>query len=436
MNAPPPAKRAARFDAVVARLTAVNLLPTALAAVTSPILARALGPAGRGQVAAVFAILTLSPWITELGMSAFVSREHARRGTPLGELLGSTMAITMGGALVGVVLAVPLAHLVGHGRHSVTEFLEIGLFLLPANVFGQTLYGIAIADQRWNVIMASRLLNSGGPTVTIVALSLAGNLTVAAAAATYVVWGIIASLPFLVSLRGSHPWSFSSSTAQVGLAFGLRSWLSTLANAGNTQLDQVLMAGLVSSRQLGLYSLAVTLATASAALTAATANALAPRIATGETELVARACRVTLLLVIVLALAVSLISPLAVPVIFGDSFRPMIPMLVILLAASVFYVPGQVLGGALVAGGNPAAAARGQTAGLLLTVPALIIVLPFAGGIGAACISLASYSLSFAIIVTAAARTFHQPYRGLLVVNRTDAGWLRDRWAARRSPPA
>ncbi len=429
MDAPSPAKRGARFDAVVARLTVVNLLPTVMATITSPILARALGPAGRGQVAAIFAILTLSPWIAEAGVSAFLSRERARRSHPLGVLIGSTLIITLAGALAGVILAVPIAHLVGHGRHAVVEFLEIGLFVLPATVFAQTFYGICVADQDWGAVMAARLLNSAGPTVTIVVLSLIGRLTVDTAAAAYLVWGLVASLPFLRALRGSRPWRFQASIARQGLGFGVRSWLSTMASTGNLQLDQVLMAGLVSSRQLGLYSLAATLAGASAALMTAVSNAIVHRSATGDAELVARASRMTMLIVLVLAIVISVVSPVVVPFVFGDPFRPMIPMLIILLAASVVYMPAQVLGAALIAGGNPSAAARGQLAGLILTVPALVIVLPFAGGVGAACVSLAAYSLTFVIMLVASARTFRQRYRALTLVNGDDLDWLRARVA-------
>lgn len=429
----PPERTPSRFSVAVARLTGVNVLIVLFAFITSPILARTLGPSGRGEVAAIFAIVVIAPWIGELGMTAFLSREHARRSHPLGVLLGSTMPITIAGSLVGVALAVPLAHLIGHGRQEVTEFIELGLFLLPVSVFAQSLYGVAVGEQRWNLVMLVRILAVAGTAVVIIVLSLLGSLTVSSVAITYIAWGILSNLPYLVCLRGSRPWRFRRRLARTGLAFGVRSWLSTLANTGNAQLDQVLMAGLVSSRQLGLYALAVTLATASGSLVGATANALFPRVAAGESDLAARACRVTAFLVTGLGIAIAVTSPVFVPFIFGRPFTGSIPMLIVLLGAAVFNVPGQVLGSALIAGGNPGATARGQVAGLVFTVPALVIVLPFAGGLGAAWVSFVSYGITFGIILVAARRTFDVGYKKLLIVTGSDIGWLWARVRRRRA---
>ena len=413
-----------RFAGVVARLTGANLVLLVLSFITSPILARTLGPSGRGQVAAIFAVLSIAPWVTELGLTSFLSREHARRSHPLGVLLGSTMPITFVGALVAVTAAVPLGHALGRGRPDVTRFLELGLFLIPLATLPQMLYGVAVAEERWNTFMVVRVLSSAGTTVCIVTLTVLGALTVRTVAIIYIVWGLLGNTPFLAGLRGTWPWRFDRAVARAGLVFGTRSWLSTLANAGNIQLDQVLMAGLVSSRQLGFYALAVTLSTAASSLVGATATALIPRVAGGDSGLAARACRVTLLLVTVFDLAVALTSPLFVPILFGRAFNPMIPMLIILLAANLFAVPAQVLASALVAGGNPSATARATVAGLVVTVPGLLVLLPLAGGVGAAIVTLLSYGVTFSMVLAGATRTFGLPYRRLVLVTRSDLRWL------------
>jgi O-antigen/teichoic acid export membrane protein len=412
------------FGSVVARLTGLNFVVLACAIVTSPILARALGPSGRGEVAAIFAVVGISPWICELGITSFLAREHARRSYPLGVLLGSTMPIALGGSLVGVAVSVPLAHALGRGRPQVVEFVEIGLLLLPLAVFSGTLSGLAVADQRWGRIMLARVLNTVGAAVVIVALAVLDMVTVESVAITYIAFGTFSSVPLLLGLRGSRPWRFVQPVARGGFAFGTRSWLSTIANVGNLRLDQVLMAGLVSSRQLGLYALAATLSSLPGSLVGATSNALVPRVATGDSLLAARACRVTLLLVILFGVVAAATCPLVVPLAFGRAFDAAIPMLIVLLVASVFGPPVAVLGSALIAGGNPSATARGQLAGLIVTVPGLLVLLPIAGGMGAAWVSLAAYGVTFAIILAGAAKTFSLPYRTLLVVNSHDLRWL------------
>src|SRR5215217_4054746 len=83
-----------RFTSVVWRLTGANALITVLALVTSPLLARTLGPDGRGELAAIFTVPSLAPWISDLGLSAYLARERAR-SEPRGLLLGSVMPVAI-----------------------------------------------------------------------------------------------------------------------------------------------------------------------------------------------------------------------------------------------------------------------------------------------------------------------------------------------------
>lgn len=416
-----------RFARIVARLTGVNLLVAACAVITSPVLSRALGPSGRGEVAAIFSIVGLAPWISELGVTSYISRERARQTRPLGVLLGSMMPISLAGALVGAAAAVAVAHLVGRGRATVVEFIEIALYLLPIAVFVGTLSGIVVAEQRWKLYMTSKVVNTCGATLAIVTMGLLHALTVANVAITYIVFGIGSTLPFLIVLRGSWPWRFVWPVTKEGFVFGVRSWLSTIAQYGNVQLDQVLMAGLVDSRQLGLYAVAVSLSTVPSAFIGAVSNALIPRVAGGDLPLAARASRVTFGVTVLFDACVAAASPVLLPLVFGHAFAAAVPMLIVLLAAGVMGPPVAVLGAALIAGGHPGATARGQMAGFIFTVPALILVLPRAGAMGAAWVTLAAYGITFVIIVASFARTFAFRFRSLLVVNRDDARWLHSR---------
>lgn len=412
------------FAAVVWRLTGANALITILAFVTSPILARALGPAGRGELAAITTVLLLAPWICDLGLSAFLARERARR-EPRGELLGSVLPIALAASLVGVAAAIPLGNLLGQGRETVERFVEITLLMLPLTVFVQTLYGMVLGEQRWRTIILTRVLAAGIPALAIVGLAIVGALTVESAAVAYIVATLVANAPLFVGLQASRPWRFRRSVSKSALGFGLKSWANTVALISNARLDQLLMAALVSSRQLGLYALAVTISTVSSSLMTAVSNALFPRVAQGEAELAARATRVATAMVLALNLVIGACSPFLVPLVFGEAFADSVPMLAILLGASVFQVAGLVLGSALTAGGDPASAARSQIAGLAITIPALLVLLPSGGGIAAAWISLVAYVVTLAIALVAALRLFGVPMHSFLFPKASDVSWLK-----------
>jgi hypothetical protein len=65
-----------------------------------------------------------------------------------------------------------------------------------------------------------------------------------------------------------------------------------------------------------------------------------------------------------------------------------------------------------------------------VTIPALIIVLPIWGAIGAATVSLAAYTLNFAVLLFGTKRHVNVSWSDLLVVRRDDLVLLRDRLVA------
>src|SRR3974390_2061690 len=87
--APPDSgSRSRRLTSVVALLTAAKVLASASGFITGPLLARALGAGGRGDLAAVQVPFLLAPVIIGLGIPAYAYRELPRGKDPR-EVLGS-----------------------------------------------------------------------------------------------------------------------------------------------------------------------------------------------------------------------------------------------------------------------------------------------------------------------------------------------------------
>ncbi|MEJ7787114.1 MAG: oligosaccharide flippase family protein [Solirubrobacteraceae bacterium] len=415
---------------MVSRLTSVNVASLALGLVTGPIIARVLGAEGRGELAAITAVLAMAPWLLDFGLSLWLARERALGGRR-SELLGAALLPALACSLTGVAAAIPLSHALGADRAVVVTFLQIGLFLMPVNVLLQALGGLALGESRWPLVAAARIIANVLPAVVIIALAAAGHLTVATAAAASMCGTVLSGLVFLPVVRGMDKLVFSVQRAGSAVAFGAKSWLSTIALAGNFRLDQILMAGLVTSRELGLYAVAVTIATLTGTLFGAVSSAVFPRVAQGDGALVARSCRVTVLIVGVTGVGLAAVSPTLIPFVFGEQFRGAVPMVLILLVASVPGAPASVLSSALNAANNPGAAMRAELVALALTVPALIILLPDLGGRGAALVSLGAYAIKLVLQVNAGCRTFDFPASSFLVPNWDDIVWLKRQWGGR-----
>ncbi len=420
-----PDSRDWRSSRVVVRLTGVNAVVLLAGLITAPITARALGVDGRGNFAAIIAVLTVAPWVLDVGQMFWLGRERAR-GARREELLGAALPVALACSLIAVVGAIPLAHAIGHGRHVVTTFLEVGLFLMPVSVVLLLLTGLAMAESQWGLVAANSMISSVLPALAIIVLAVIGYLTVATAAAASLIGSLIGSLLLLRVVRGMGRLVFDRRRTAAASRFGVKSWLSTIAAMANLRLDQVLMAGLVPSRQLGLYAVAVTVASVTNGLINAVCNAQYPRVAEGDHLIVARALRMTTGVVASAALVLALASPWLVPFVFGDGFKDAVPMTIILLAASVPMAGAFLLSAALTAADNPGATMGAEVVALAFTIPTLVVFLPGYGGLLAALVSLVAYTIRLGMQLRPARRAFSTSWRTFLLPTRSDLAWLKD----------
>jgi O-antigen/teichoic acid export membrane protein len=414
------------IGSLVARLTGVNIAVAASSLVTGPIQAQVLGPSGRGEVAAVIVTLAVAAWILDFGLTTFVARARAQATEP-GLLYGTVVPLSCAFSLVGVAVAFPLAQLLGQDRHSVELFITIGLLLSPLTVGLLTLSGALWGEERWRLLSAMRLSGALMSVTALAVLALADELTVTSAIISLLLAGLLSNALILPALRGTRPWRFGRRLAREAVTFGAHNWLASLAFVANFRLDQMLMAGLVSSRQLGLYAVAVTTATFSSVFIGALTFGLFPRVARGDSELARRSCRIALSLVALTSIVAAALIPVVLPLLFGDAFRDAVPMALILLVAGITSAFVSVLGVSLAAAGHPRETVRPQVAGLVLGIPLLIFLLPSTGGVGASVISVGTGMVSAALMLLAGLRVFSGRPLDFLLPTREDLGMVRRR---------
>jgi O-antigen/teichoic acid export membrane protein len=424
-EAAPQAERAkgrARISGVAARLTAASALGAATGFITGPLLARALGASGRGDLAAVQIPLALVPTVLSLGIPAFAYRTLPR-GRSAKEVIGSLGLPLLVIGLLTAAAAVPIADALAGGRETVRTYLIVGLAATPIVLMVMLLNSSLSALERWNNVVAISVIPFVVPFVAIVVLYFAGQLTVATAAAATIAGSLLAfipGLPLLISIRRPV---FRRHLARQGINFGLKSWLGGLASLANARLDQFVMITAVSPRELGLYAVATTIAGASGLATGGLSPPLMARIAAGERQLMPRAVRMTLVVAAALNLAVAAITPVLLSVVFGPEFTGAVSMALILLAAAVPFAGASVLSTALQADGAPLISSMAEAIALVVTVAGLIALLGPLGGVGAALVSLAAYGASFFFQVIMASRRVGAPIAEFLSPTRADLGW-------------
>jgi O-antigen/teichoic acid export membrane protein len=413
------------MSGIVASLTAANVLGAATGFITGPLLARALGASGRGDLAAVTVPLQLVPPLLGLGIAGFAFLALPR-GRAVDEVIGSLGLPLLLIGLFTVAGAIPIADALAGGRHTVRAFLITGLLATPLVLVGRLVAVSLAATERWRAVFATNLIPFLLTFLAIVTLYVLGRLTVATAAVATIAGSLLALVPGISLLMTAGRPVFRLSIAREGVSFGLKSWLGGLAQLVNLRLDQLLMITAVAPRVLGLYAVATTISGASGLATGGLAPPLMTRVAGGETYLLPQAVRIVVTATVGLNLLLSLLTPAILSLLFGPAFHGAIAMALVLLAAAVPYAGANVLSAGLQADGAPLIPTVAEGIALVITVVGLLTLLGPLGGMGAAIVSLAAYSSSFVFQLVMARRRTGVPVSGFLVPSRADARWARD----------
>ena len=408
------------------RLAVSNLAIPASAVLTGPILARSLGPAGRGALAAVLTPIALSTYVLNFGvpeaLTYVVAKGRATTATAdrLALVLGAIIGTLCAGGLIA--LTPVLLHKYPHQQ---TLFIVLSL-LLPLEIAVGMLRYVAQARGRFELMTRERWFSVLSRLVLIAGVALAGTLTVASAAWFTHGTAVLATLLLLPMLwsgesRKADERETPAQLTRFVMRYGLATWVGTVGGVLVMRLDQVLLTPLAGPKELGYYAVAVSVAEVPLlGLLAVRDVVFSASTDREDPTIVARAARSTILLAVPLCLAGIVLAPVLLPPIFGAGFGPSVRMAQILFVATLPNGVAMVLSAGLLASGRPALASRAQLAAAAVTVVALFVLVPLLGAIGAAYASLIAYLISALLVSLALVRVSDLKPRDFLVPRHAD----------------
>lgn len=411
-------------------LTGASNLALPLSAVlTGPILARALGPAERGELAAVLAPVALVALVATVGLPEACTYVVATRrwSARKAARAGAVMALCIG-VLAAAGLAA-LAPVLLRQSPALVPLLWSLCPLIPIFLAGSALRGTFQGASDFGTINTERWVSVLSRLGLIVVFAIFGWLTVGSAA--WVTNGTaLAALGVLV--WRAHRLSAKPAAGGAGqqpkdrpradlLRYGSRVWVGSLSVLLILRLDQVLMAPLTAAEQLGFYAVAVALAEIPSAVSSAVRDVVFSTSATrDDPALAARACRTVLVVLGVLALVMVLCTPLAIRLLFGADFAPSVPMAQLMIVAAVPAGLAAVAGAGLFAMGRPGVLSIAQAVVAVVNIGLVLLLVPSGGGLGAALASLVAYVLLAAVTTALFVRTSSLPVREVLVPTLRD----------------
>ncbi|HEY7630973.1 MAG TPA: oligosaccharide flippase family protein [Thermoleophilaceae bacterium] len=410
----------------VVRLAVSNLAIPASAVLTGPILARELGPAGRGALAAVLTPIALSTYVFNFGVPQALTyvvakgRSTTQEANRLGLILG---------ALIGVLCGLGLIALTPVLLHKYPD--QQGLFrvlslLLPIQMSVGMLRYVAQARGRYELMTRERWFSVISRLVLIAGVALAGTLTVAAAAWFTHGTAVLATLLLVPILfagesRKANQRETPRELRRFVLRYGIATWVGTVGGVLVMRLDQVLLTPLAGPKELGWYAVAVSVAEVPLLGLLAVRDVIFSAATDREDpDLVARATRTTILLAVPLCLGGILFAPLLLPPIFGAGFGPSVAMTQVLFLATIPSGVSMVGSAGLLASGRPKLASRAQLVAAVVTVVALFALVPPLGAIGAAYASLLAYLVAALLVSLGLTRVTNLRPRDFLVPRPAD----------------
>jgi O-antigen/teichoic acid export membrane protein len=378
--------------------TAIQLLNV----LTGVLLARTLGPFGRGELAALLLWPTILAAVGSLGVMDAATYYSARAAGGTGTIVGSALALGISESILlvaGGVLVLPLV--LSHYDQQVLDAAYVFLAFIPINILTLTLAGVINGLHRFGWFQTLRFLVVGATACGLVLLALIHELTLERAAAVYLGSNLLtlATAALLYRLADESPVRVSFKIGRELLSFGVRSHLGNVSSLLNERLDQLVISAFLAPAKLGLYVVAVTLTSATTLVGSSVSFVSLPTLARlrGTEERAAAARRLiglTALTSTAITLPLIAFTPFILEIAFGTAFGEAALVSRILLIGAVILSTNRVLSSTLIGLGRPLDAGISEATALIATFAGLAALLPTLGLIGAGIASVIAYSVS------------------------------------------
>jgi O-antigen/teichoic acid export membrane protein len=414
--------RATALSGNVAVLFGSQVFGAVLGVFNGILLARLLGPAGKGDYYLLILMPATVMVLLQLGLPQAFGYFGARGQTA--GILRKVLLLTVGlSAIAYLVVAVVVPVLREAALETLAPEHIVLAFLAVPLAFSSTLTtAIVLARHAVRWFVAVEIVFSVATTVLL--LLVLGGFQASLGAAVGVYLATVAIQAVGLAFGARHATADVPDARPVSyrelFGYGLRYFPGSLAGFFSYRIDAYLIAFLIaaSSEQLGYYSMAVGLAEMVFFIPRAVTSVFFPHVAGSSREdsdrHLAPITRMTVL--VTLAAGLLLVPAAAIMLRFLlPDFLPALTPLLVLLPGVVVLSAAWSSSGYLTGIGRPGLTSTISLVSLAVNVAVNLLLIPQLGIVGAALASLVSYTLS-AIVLTAVAARFSG--------NRLDTLWV------------
>ncbi len=417
------------IDVLVNFATNVLLLP--LSIIIGVLIARMVGPEGKGIFTFILLTVSLIVSIGSFGFGAGVNYYVASRQFRTGEVFISILAVSLFFSVVyggGIILLYHFQMLPSDFQNSLYVF-SIVASIFPSYIlwFSQRLL---VANSKFLTLNGLVLLRQIIPivflfSVVVFRLGLRGVLVSVPIYLNFQACVAILIITRLDTVR----WQFNLTFIWRGFRYGMKAAVADWLHQANLRFDQLILGSGVGMEALGYYSIAVRLTEMLWYIPNSLGIVLFPKVAQSKDESIAanltnRLLRLTIACSVVGGLLLAVIAKPLITLLYGSAFAPAGKTINWLLPGTIAYIGVKVLSKYLGGRGHVGKTSIAMVVGSTVSMCSYLILIPKLGLIGAALGSSIGYAASTVSIWYFYRRETGATVLDLLLVRKQDLMFL------------
>jgi O-antigen/teichoic acid export membrane protein len=420
----------------VASVFGSRLLVLAIGMLTSVLLARTLGPTGRGELAVLLVVPTLVLTLADLGLKQAAVYLVGQRVVPVQQVVQTVLFLVFATSPVCLLVITGVYAVQGTTRYGALT-VAMAMAAVPLTLLATYTRGVALGlgqIRTYNrVLWYVSPLNLAGIAVLVGVL----GLGVRGALGAYLVSAALVagySLRFLAGVAPPVPRYVRGLPTQM-VRLGIVYSAATFALLLSYRVDVMLLQRAVSEAQVGLYTLGSNLAELVWQIPAAITPVVFSRSANSRdpqafSRRMARLLRLTLLAGMAAGAVFFVAAPWVIPLAYGEAFRASVGVHRMLLPGIVVSLVYHLLHSDLQGKGRPLVSLSVFLPVAVLNVVLNLLWIPRWGILGSAAASSVTYTCGAVALAVVYARICGLPLAELFIPRAADFDEIRARLGA------
>ncbi len=405
-----------------------QIITVILGVATAIVIARVLGPEGKGTYALIILVPTLLALLGNLGIGIANVYFGGSRRYNWAELASNSLVSAL---VLGIVLAFAfLAYLFIVNPAFLIDIeprcLVLATLAVPLSLLMAHFRLILLGQERIKEYNLVTLVQSGALLILVPLLLLPIKGGVFGAIVAWASATLVATVFSILLVRRTTniEWSFHPQLFRDSVKFGVKGYLGNVIQFLNYRLDMFLVAFFMNVTFVGYYSVSVVMAEALWYFPSAVGIVIFARTpgmkAEEANKSTPRICRNTLFITILAALVVFGLGNHIIILFFGSAFLPALKPLWILLPGVVALSISNVLSNEIAGRGKPIVGTIAAGVSLVVNIPLNLFLIPRIGISGAALASSISYTLTALVVLLAFLKISKNSWVDTILLKRED----------------